>query len=643
MPLAPRIGERRSYDGALCTVRYIGEVAGTTGSWLGVEWDDPSRGKHDGQHKGIRYFSCTSKSPKAASFVRPTRAADPPQTFLSALQHKYAGGPPEDQTPARQIKFSGKVAEEVGFDKIRRQQAQLHELQFVILDGLQVAHATDPEAKDGHQSIGQVCPKVKELDLSRNLFERFGPVADICAGLKQLRSLRVNGNRFRDVLDDDVLEAAGDAFNGVAELALEDTLLSWHEICHVASKFPSLTTLHAGSNQLAALTPIPPAPFTTTLTSLHLEFNDFTSLSDLAPLASISTLRNLLLKGNRISIISPPSTPAPVFGAHLHHLDLSYNSVTSWSFIDALPSTCPGLSSLRITHNPLYSDPDMDDTAAAPPPPEENPALPATQRVTAATAPGAKKTEEAYMLTLARLPSLRMLNFSAITPAERADAEMFYLSRIARQLATVPEGDAAAEAAVLRRHPRWAELCEAYGEPAVVRRTGRDALDPGFLEARLIRAEFYLSAPPAGPAAEEKEAPSRGGEKRVAVVEVPRSLDIYAVKGLAGRLFGLKPLGLRLVWETGEWDPVGGFDEDRDGAAGGDERDEEDLEAEWERTKGEEEKKKKKEEEEGAAPPPGFEMRRGRWVKREVELRDGPRQFGYCVDGSEVRIRVERR
>ena len=59
VPTPAAIGERRSYDGALCTVRYSGEVAGATGSWLGVEWDDPSRGKHDGHHKGVRYFSCT--------------------------------------------------------------------------------------------------------------------------------------------------------------------------------------------------------------------------------------------------------------------------------------------------------------------------------------------------------------------------------------------------------------------------------------------------------------------------------------------------------------------------------------------------------------------------------------------------------
>lgn len=54
----PSVGDRLSYDGALCTVRYVGEVAGTNGAWLGVEWDDPARGKHDGQHKGVRYFSC---------------------------------------------------------------------------------------------------------------------------------------------------------------------------------------------------------------------------------------------------------------------------------------------------------------------------------------------------------------------------------------------------------------------------------------------------------------------------------------------------------------------------------------------------------------------------------------------------------
>jgi dynactin complex subunit len=52
------IGKRLSYDGRLCTIRYYGEVQGTKGEWLGVEWDDPTRGKHAGEHQGVKYFDC---------------------------------------------------------------------------------------------------------------------------------------------------------------------------------------------------------------------------------------------------------------------------------------------------------------------------------------------------------------------------------------------------------------------------------------------------------------------------------------------------------------------------------------------------------------------------------------------------------
>jgi hypothetical protein len=54
------VGKRLSYAGDLCTVRYVGEVTGTRGEWLGVEWDDPSRGKHSGEAGGTKYFECLS-------------------------------------------------------------------------------------------------------------------------------------------------------------------------------------------------------------------------------------------------------------------------------------------------------------------------------------------------------------------------------------------------------------------------------------------------------------------------------------------------------------------------------------------------------------------------------------------------------
>lgn len=46
--------ESCGYYGTIC---YIGEVPPTKGIWLGVDWDDPTRGKHNGTHEAKKYFT----------------------------------------------------------------------------------------------------------------------------------------------------------------------------------------------------------------------------------------------------------------------------------------------------------------------------------------------------------------------------------------------------------------------------------------------------------------------------------------------------------------------------------------------------------------------------------------------------------
>ncbi|KAI2462824.1 RNI-like protein [Annulohypoxylon bovei var. microspora] len=581
MATNPKVGDRLSYDGASCTVRYIGEVNGTPGSWLGVEWDDPSRGKHDGSNKGVRYFTCRSKSPNAASFVRPTRRAEKPESFVAAVTKKYAG----ELEKTVVIKFSNKVAEEVGFDKIQRKQAQLAELRVVIVDSAQIASAYS----EGDEPIGQVCPKITELDLSRNLFQKLETVIDICSELPALRSLRLNGNRFQDIFDDKVLKHAQHPLKDVKDLALEETCMAWEEICYVATKFETLATLSASGNQLSSLPETPLLSLTSTIVSLNLEFNNFTTIADVASLAGLKALRNLHLKGNHISAITQdPSHTLPVFSASLKYLDLSYNKVSSWAFVDALPYCFPGLTSLRFSHNPIYDNPDPEFSAHS--------------KIV---------TEEAYMFIVGRLAHLRSLNFGTISHSDRQDAEMFYLTRIGKHLAAVPEGQ---EAVVIKQHNRFAELCELYGPPVVNR---RQEINPAFLEARLVTVQFSFR-----PTGEEDKIVER-------TTRIPKSFDIYAVKGIAGKLFGARPLGLRLIWETGEWDPVFGFDD------------------EVEDSDEEEDEEKREEMDAGGAEDLGEvsqpDGKPGKWVKREVELQDGPRQLGFCVDGLEARIRVEPR
>lgn len=50
------VGRRVSVGAQAGVARYVGPIPGTESVWVGVEWDDPCRGKHDGVHDGVRYF-----------------------------------------------------------------------------------------------------------------------------------------------------------------------------------------------------------------------------------------------------------------------------------------------------------------------------------------------------------------------------------------------------------------------------------------------------------------------------------------------------------------------------------------------------------------------------------------------------------
>jgi hypothetical protein len=214
------------------------------------------------------------------------------------------------------------------------------------------------------------------------------------------------------------------------------------------------------------------------------------------------------------------------------------------------------------------------------------------------------------MFTLARIANLKVLNFSNITPAERTNAEMFYLSRIGKAMAAVPEAE---EHLITRQHKRYNELCQLYGPPTVVR--VNSTVNPDFLEARLIKFNFYM------PSDTRNEQES----KITIAQEIPKGFDIYQVKGIVGRLFGLRPLSLRLIWETGEWDPVAGYEDQEEDSDEEDEAEDAHVHRELIVREAKVETGKEK----------------GRWMRREVELEDGTRQIGFWVDGMEATIRVE--
>lgn len=335
-------------------------------------------------------------------------------------------------------------------------------------------------------------------------------------------------------------------------------------------------------------------------------------MSSLHPLASLQNLEHLSLRGCNISTISngaEDTIPNFRFQPTLSSLDLSRNNISSWTFLNHLSVLFPGLTTLRISGNVLFDQPPLAPSIAA-----------ATSTMSASKP---MTVDEAFMLTLSRFPSnLHTLNFSAISPQDRSNAEMYYLSLIGKELSAT---SAEEEQKVLVAHPRYSELCDLYGEPVLTRAivsdgSGERVIHPRSVAARLARLSFRLINPSTIP----REGDSGDHPSGTIVKEIPTSFNTYQVKALVSRLFKLKPYCFKLVWETDEWDPI-----EKETVEGGAAAWAEDSEDEMDEPE--------------ALVAPALSTDASRFVRREVELVDSTRDIGYLFQNEtgELRIRVE--
>lgn len=217
------------------------------------------------------------------------------------------------------------------------------------------------------------------------------------------------------------------------------------------------------------------------------------------------------------------------------------------------------------------------------------------------------------MLTIARLSPLTSLNYSPIPAKERLNAESYYLSLIAKELACAPKRE---RAELLKAHPRYDDLCAEYGAPVVAGREG--TLNPNSLAARLVRLNVRARFPSETPAEPDADA------DHTVTLEIPARCTAYTLLGLVSRTFAIAPTKLRLVWETGDWIAA-------PRAAVGESGSDSDSNAEVE--DGDDDG-------EGTAEGEEREKARGR-VMREVEIVPGTRSIGTWIEGMEGTIRAE--
>ncbi|XP_069810559.1 tubulin-specific chaperone E isoform X2 [Dendropsophus ebraccatus] len=481
------INRRIICDGEFARVLYVGMVPPTPGIWLGVEWDNPLRGKHNGCHEGTRYFTCSH--PTGGSFIRPKKA-NFGVDFLTAVKKRY--GASDDWNESMVI--GKKTVELVGFESVQEEQSQ-----FNTLFDISVRECLVRESGQKGE-IYSSCPNISTLNLSKNLLSSWGNVADIALQLEKLTTLDLSENKLSLPSSPSALASS---FTNLTILSLNRTGVTWNEVLQCAVMWPALEELHLASNNISDLER--PMNCLQSLTLLDISNNHIIDGNQLHAVSDLPRLKHLIVSNNRISSVnfSVQHGCCNESFTCLNNLSVDGNSISQWSFMNEL-NKLRNLQSLNCQNNPIMSS-------------DKNP-------------------ETIRQLIIAKIARLKILNRTKILPQERKGAELDYRKMFGNEwlksggnqncLLNNPSVE------FLLEHPRYSELIEKYGAPddAEIKQP-----QPFALKNQLLTLTIMC--------------PDRPDQKPIKK-KLPDSMTVQKVKGLLYRLLKVPGSELKLSYES---------------------------------------------------------------------------------------------
>ena len=424
------VGDRvETTDGDRGIVRWVGAVANKDGVWLGVEWDDPLRGKHDGAHDGVRYFACKNARAGAhgASFVRPHKVRAS-RTFVEAFWDKYSRSPRNEREEddmyihtVRGHRVRVELCEttadamDCGDGGVKR---RLREMKRAYVDDARVATVGPPG------EAGECAGALEVLGLAGSLLSSWNEVLRLAEEFPRLEALDLTGMRPTSWSWDETNSTKRGGFERLKVLVLNDTNITWQEMCSLSVYLPELRELYLNLNGIETFrrkgkdSPFPK------LHTLSLDGNAVKDWSEVEELGrSLPNLQKLHLSQNALREIE--RSTSSVFPT-LKSLLVGDNALSDWRSVDALDAF-PELVEARLSGNPLA------------------------------------ESASARHEIIARVARLAVLNGSMVTVAERKDSEIRYLRRVLQQLKDVAL-DTSARNVVSDTNPRVDALVNTHGD-----------------------------------------------------------------------------------------------------------------------------------------------------------------------------------
>ncbi|XP_035022950.1 tubulin-specific chaperone E [Hippoglossus stenolepis] len=400
---------RRVFCGAeRATVRYVGPVPPTEGLWLGVEWEEPSRGKHDGSHDGVQYFTCRHAT--GGSFVRPAKVSFGVD-YLTAVRQAYDNDPDKLLSDTVSAMFKKPI-----------QERSFQSLTAALLGDRQV----NGPGSDGE--IRKTTPNIKWLDMCRSLLSCWEDVSTITGQLEGLEVLQLSYNTLRLPSDSSSLCRS---FFSLKVLSLIRCDLTWPQILECAPMWPQLEDLCVEENNITELQR--PEGVLQNVTKLNLSRNPLMQ-ETLVNLSALPRLKQLSLSQCGLSVIrfddAAPGSQTDKF-PELREVNLNDNNISEWCVVDEL-AKLGSLMKLLCRGNRLTSS------------------------------DGNRKTAD--QILIAKLGQLVTLNNCQIHHEERRGAELDYIKMFGGEWLKTGGRSQTSDQFTLR-HPRYQSLIDKYGAP----------------------------------------------------------------------------------------------------------------------------------------------------------------------------------
>jgi hypothetical protein len=467
----PLIGRRVELSGSYGTVKYSGplqhegDIKDPTAIWLGIQWDDAGRGKHNGTVSNFQYFT-TDDGLNSGSLVKADKVNLGiniydgillryfRQSDLHNEKMEIEGASKENEvqnSKGESIEFDEeayfetakkfkKKVEFIGFNKVWKKINDLKNIKELSVPDLIISNL-GPE-----DTLKNIIPSVRNLSLERNLIFDWNQIYQMGREIAHLEQISVSGNRLMEPEDvrtlDRIYIVASDTyvmqkpinvFQNLKTLILINMNLTWKTVNKVIPAFNNIEELILCKNKCNDFENLILEPHTLQgMTFLNLEDNQIKSFKGLMMFKDLPKLEKLTLNKNSVT-----SIPNPEGFAHVKLIIMEENGINNFKILSEL-NQFPLLESIRITNNPIYQ-------AFSP--------LHIRQRA------------------IAEIKGLKIMNGSLLGKYERKDCEIYYMKKSFEDYFTISKENqydydfAAFMKYVLEDHPRVPELIKKFGNP----------------------------------------------------------------------------------------------------------------------------------------------------------------------------------